>query len=315
MNAGARGKPPGWFIMQGPIVAIVGPTGVGKTALALDLAPRLGAEILNLDSRQVYQGLDIGAAKPTAMERARVPHHLFDVVAPDEHFDCACYRELARAAIAALARRGRRALLVGGTGLYLKALRHGLCGGPPRDPALRAELEASEDAQPGALHARLSAVDPSAARRVHPHDRVRLVRALEVHVITGRPLSAWQAEHGFRTAEFEVRVLGLTLERSVMVARIEARCEAMVADGLVEEVQGLWGQGYGPELPALQSIGYREIGAYLQGRCTREEALAAMARATRQLAKRQLTWFRAVPDLRWHDAAGLRVEDVLTECG
>lgn len=298
--------------MAVPIIALVGPTGAGKTAWALDLAPRLDAEIVNLDSRQVYRGLDIGAAKPTLAERASVPHHLFDVVAPDEPFDCARYRELARAVIAAVEARGRRVILVGGTGLYLKVLRHGLFPGPPRDPGLRAEFAACEAAEPGALYARLRAVDPVAAGLLHPHDRRRLIRALEVQALTGRPLSAWHEAHGFRGVELDIRVIGLTLERRALYARLDARCAAMVEGGLVDEVQRLWGQGYGPDLDPMRSIGYREVGAFLQGQGTLERAVCDMAQATRRLAKRQLTWFRAVPDVCWQDAAGARPADVLS---
>jgi len=286
-----------------PALALVGPTGTGKTELSLELAERVGAEIVNCDSRQVYRLLDLGTAKPTAAQRAAVPHHLFDVVDPDQTFDCARYRELARTAVAAIQARGKRALLVGGTGLYLKVLRYGLAPAPPRDAALRVRLEAMERAAPGALHARLQGCDPTAAARLHPRDRLRLIRALEVHELTGRPLSAWQAEHGFRAAELPIRVIGLRLERAALYARLDARCAAMVAAGLLDEVRSLWQRGFGPELPALQSIGYREMGAHLRGRCDLATALLAMQRATRQFAKRQLTWLRADPAVEWVDAA------------
>jgi tRNA dimethylallyltransferase len=284
-----------------PLFAIVGPTGVGKTDLALRLAQRLDAEIVNADSRQVYRGLDIGSAKPTREERDRLPHHLYDVVDPDEVFDCARYRDLAVAAIAEVRSRGRAVVLVGGTGLYVKVLRHGLCSGPPRDAALRARLTASEEARPGALHELLRAVDPAAAERLHPHDSIRLIRALEVHELTGKPISAWQAEHGFRQTELDVQGIGLTMDRPSLYERINRRCEAMLESGLVDEVRRLWERGFGPHLGPLRSIGYREVGSYLQGRCDRTKALADMAQATRRLAKRQLTWFRADPSIRWYD--------------
>jgi tRNA dimethylallyltransferase len=297
------------------IVAVVGPTGTGKTGLAIELALRLGAEIVNCDSRQVYRGLDIGSAKPDATQRAAVPHHLFDVVDPDQEFDCARYRDLARAATAAIRARGRRVVLVGGTGLYLKVLRYGLFPGPPRDARLRARLEAIEAATPGALHARLAAADPESARRLHPHDRMRLVRALEVCELSGRPLSAWQAEHGFRATEIDCRVVGLALAREELYARIEHRCRRMLEVGLVEEVRDLQRRGYGRELPALQSIGYREIGRHLAGECDLDTAAADMVRATRRFAKRQLTWFRADPTVDWVDAASADVvEQVLEKC-
>ena len=294
-----------------PCLAIVGPTGVGKTAVALALAEAAGAEIVNLDSRQVYRGLDIGSAKPTAVERAQVPHHLFDVVAPDEPFDCARYRALARPVIADIQSRRRPVVLVGGTGLYLRVLRHGLCAGPARDPDVRSQLEAMEAADPGSLHRWLQRVDPATADRVHPHDRVRLIRALEVHQLTGRPISEWQRAHGFRDAELRTCIIGLDLDRRTLYRRLNARCDAMIAAGLIEEVRRLWEHGYGPELGPLRSIGYREIGAYLHGRCDLATAVRDMARATRHLAKRQLTWFRADPEVRWYDAASVEASTVL----
>jgi len=296
--------------MDSMILALVGPTGTGKTALSLALAQRLGAEIVNCDSRQVYRGLDIGSAKPTAAERAAAPHHLFDLVEPDEPFDAARYAVLARAALAAIAARGRPALVVGGTGLYLKALRFGLFAGPRRDQALRARLAAEEEAAPGALHARLAAVDRAAAARLHANDRLRLIRALEVLELTGRPLSAWQAEHGFADA-LPMRVVGLRLDRAALYARLDARCSAMLAAGLPDEIRALRARGYGPDLPALRSIGYRELGAHLDGACDLPTALAAMQRATRNLAKRQLTWFRADATVEWVDADAVRVEQLL----
>lgn len=293
-----------------PILALVGPTGTGKTALALPLAERLEAEIVNCDSRQVYRGLDLGSAKPSAAERAAVPHHLYDVVDPDEPFDCARYRQLARRAIADIQGRGRRVMLVGGTGLYLKVLRYGLFAGPRRDAALRAELAALEDAAPGALHARLTAVDPISAARLHRRDRVRLIRALEVDHLTGRPLSDWQQEHGFRQPELPVRVVGLAMDRRRLYGRLDARCRAMIEQGLLDEIRALWAHGYGPDLAPLRSIGYRQLGAHLRGECDLATALADMQRATRRFAKRQLTWFRADPTVEWVDAERVKVEDV-----
>jgi tRNA dimethylallyltransferase len=293
-----------------PVLALVGPTGTGKSELGLRLAERLDAEIVNCDSRQVYRYLDVGTAKPTTADRAARPHHLFDVVDPDEAFDCARYRALARAAIDAIQARRRPVVLIGGSGLYLKALRFGLAPAPPRDAALRARLEALEAAAPGTLYRRLLATDPAAAARLHPHDRLRLVRALEVGELTGRPLSAWQREHAFRAVEVPVRTIALRLERAALYARLDARCRAMVEGGLVDEVQEVWRRGYGPALPPLQSIGYREIGAYLRGRCGLAEAIADMQRATRQFAKRQMTWFRADPTVEWVDAESVTVEQL-----
>lgn len=287
--------------MTSDIVAIVGPTGSGKTSVALELAEAGGAEIVNCDSRQIFRGLDIGSAKPTAAERARVPHHLFDVVNPDESFDAARYAAAARAAIAGITARGRRVVVVGGTGLYLRALRFGLFAGPPADPALRARLDAEEDAAPGALHARLTRLDPDSAARLHANDRLRLIRALEVLEATGRPLSDWHGEHRFAGDELSMRVVGLRVERAALYPRLDARCAAMLDAGLLDEVRGLTAR-YDPALPALQSIGYRQMAAHLRGECDLPTALEAMRRATRQFAKRQTTWFRAEPGIEWIDA-------------
>jgi tRNA dimethylallyltransferase len=280
------------------IIALVGPTASGKTEIAIEAARRFGAEIVGADSRQVYRGLDIGSAKPTAAERAAVPHHLLDVVAPDEAFDCARYRELARAAIDDIEARGRRALVVGGTGLYLKVLRYGLFAGPRRDPGLRARLTAAETAEPGCLHRRLAEVDAAAAARLHARDLARVVRALEVFELTGRPLSRWQEEHAFRRAEVDMRVIGLAVERPALYRRIDERCRAMIDLGLVDEVRRLYGEGFDPNLPALRSPGYAESGDHVRGLVSLGEALDHMSRATRHLAKRQTTWFRRhAPDV------------------
>lgn len=294
-----------------PILVLVGPTGSGKTELGLEIAERLDAEIVNCDSRQVFRFLDIGTAKPTAAQRAAVPHHCLDVVDPDQPFDCARYRDLAAAAIADVRARGRRVVLVGGSGLYLKAVRYGLAPAPPRDAALRARLTALEAAAPGALHARLTGLDPAAAARLHPHDCVRLVRAVEVCELTGRRLSAVQAVHGFRSPQLDCRVIGLRMERAALHARLDARCRRMVDAGLVDEVRALWQRGFGPDLPPLRSIGYREIGEHLLGRRDLAGAIAAMQRATRQFAKRQLTWFRGDPTVEWHDVGGLDLARIL----
>jgi tRNA dimethylallyltransferase len=295
-----------------PIIAVVGPTGVGKTELALQVAEQLGAEIINADSRQVYRYLDIGSAKPTPAQQARVRHHLLDVVNPDEPFDCARYRELALPAIADIEARQRRVLLVGGTGLYLKVLMGGLFPGPARDPDLRRQLEADEQAAPGCLHERLQRLDAASARRLHPHDRVRIVRALEVALLTPRPISVWQAQHAFSDRRLRIVPIGLTLERALLCERINTRCNAMIEAGLIDEVRGLWERGFGADLPPLRSIGYGEIGTFLRGEMTLDAALEHMARATRQLAKRQLTWFRRTPGLRWLDARCTAAEIIAT---
>lgn len=282
------------------VVAIVGPTAVGKSAVALALAEHLGAEIISADSRQIYRGLDIGTAKPSAQERARVPHHLLDVADPDEHFDAARFRTLALAAITASVGRGRPIVICGGTGLYVRVLRHGLFEGPAAVPELRAALYERERMHGlGTLHRDLAEADPPTAVRLHVRDVVRIVRALEVLRVTGRPISAWQREHGFAGRDVDTLVLGATRPREELAERIAARCRAMLDAGLLEEIRALWARGYGPDLPPLDSVGYREMGAYLRGELPYETAFEDFTRATRRLAKRQMTWWRSDPTVEW----------------
>jgi tRNA dimethylallyltransferase len=282
------------------LVLIAGPTATGKTALAIELATRHRAEIVGADSRQVYQYLDIGTAKPTPEQRTTVPHYMLDLVRPDEHFDGAQFRSSALDAIQQIVAQGKRVLVVGGTGLYLRALTRGLFAGPPADPLLRLRLQEQEQAEgKGFLHRRLKEVDPAAANRLHPHDTVRLVRALEVFFLTNTPISQWQQEHGFRESPFTTLTIGLVMERDTLARRIELRCRQMVQDGLVDEVRRLWDMGYGPDLQPMQTIGYSQMGALLQGRCGMADALTQMALETKRLAKRQLTWLRGEPEVQW----------------
>jgi tRNA dimethylallyltransferase len=285
---------------QPQIVIITGPTATGKTALAIELATQYEAEIVSADSRQVYRYLDIGTAKPTPAQRAAVPHHLLDVVNPDKQFDGAQFRTLALAAIESILQRGKRVLVVGGTGLYLRMLTRGLFAGPPADPVLRTRLLEQEQSEgKGFLHQCLRDVDPDTANRLHPNEIVRLIRALEVFLLTGKPMSHWQREHGFRERRFATLTLGLVCERETLHQRIAERCQQMLKDGLVDEVRRVWNMGYGPQLPVMKTIGYAQVGAFLQEQCSSEEALAQMTTETKQLAKRQLTWFRAEPDVQW----------------
>ena len=282
------------------VVAIVGPTAVGKSAVALTLAEHLGAEIISADSRQVYRGLDVGTAKPSAQEQARVPHHLIDVADPDERFDAARFRTLALAAITASVERGRPIVICGGTGLYVRVLRHGLFAGPAAVPELREALYERERVNgTGTLHRDLVEADPPTAARLHARDVVRIVRALEVLRVTGRPISAWQREHGFADRDVDTLVLGCTRPREELAERIAARCRAMLDAGLLEEIRALWARGYGPDLPPLDSVGYREMGAYLRGELPYEAAFEAFTRATRRFAKRQMTWWRSDPTVEW----------------
>jgi tRNA dimethylallyltransferase len=282
------------------LVGIVGPTATGKTALALELAERVGAEIVSADARQVYRGLDIGTAKPTPAERARVAHHCLDLVAPTERFDVGRYRQAARAAIADVVGRGRSVVIVGGTGLYLRALLRGLCDGTPAHPGLRAALAAADDGVPGLLRRWAARLDPVAAARIHPHDRLRLVRAVEVVLTTGRPLSEWQRRHGFTDTPYDVFLVGLAVTPRDLSARIEARVQRMLADGWVAEVA--WLVGAVPrDAPAWNTLGYRELRCVVEGRCDLVTAVAATVQATRRFAKRQGTWFRREVGLTWRD--------------
>lgn len=284
------------------LVALVGPTAGGKTDLGVALAVRLGAEIVSVDSRQVYRRLDVGTAKPDAAARAAVPHHLLDVVEPDEPFDAARFATLGREVVGDVLARGRNVLLVGGSGLYLRALTEGLCPAPPADPDVRAAL-AREIAVHGAaaLHAELARHDPAAAARIAPRDALRIGRALEVLRITGRPLSAWQEEHAFADRPWNVLVLVLCPPAAELEARIARRARLMWEQGLVAETEAVLAAGFAPDLKPLQAIGYREAQQHLRGALGRDEAVERMRVATRQYAKRQRTWFRALPDATWLD--------------
>lgn len=299
---------------QPRVVCVVGPTAAGKTTLALDLAERLGGEIVSADSRQVYRGLDVGTAKPTMAERARVPHHCLDLVEPSEVFDAARFQAAATAAIADITTRGRVALVVGGTGLWLRALLRGLCPAPARVPALRAELEALRAREgPGALHARLAAVDPTTAARLHPNDMVRVIRALEVTLTSGRPLSHWQAAHRFAESPFEAFLVGLAVEPTILARRIASRVDAMLAGGWCDEVRRLVDRGLPDEAPAWRTLGYRELRAVVRGEVALDEIRPAITRATVRFAARQRLWFRREPGIRWYqsgDELGRLQDDV-----
>jgi len=282
------------------VVAIVGPTASGKTDLALSLAERVGGEIVSADARQVYRRLDVGTAKPSPADRRRVPHHCLDLVEPTEAFDVARYCAAADAAIAAARDRGRPVVVVGGTGLYVRVLLRGLCAASGRDDALRAWLSAFAACDPRAARRWLTRLDPAAAARVHRNDWMRTVRALEVALTTGRPLSAGQAEHGFAAARYDARLVGLAVPAADLQVRIAQRAHDMVARGWLEEVAALRGD-LPADAPAWQTLGYRELRAHLAGETTLVEALEATVRATRRFAKRQRTWFRHEPDVSWHD--------------
>ena len=289
-----------WNMEKPKFVALVGPTTTGKSILALHLAQRFRGEIISADSVQVYRGLDIGTAKPSAEDRRMVPHHLVDICEPDEDYSAASFRQQADEIIRELHKRQTPTFVVGGTGLYLKALTRGLFRGPAADSGLRlvfqqkAEREGSE-----VLHWELRKLDAEAASRIHPHDRFRIIRALEVCSLGRKPISHFQKEHGFREAPYDVLKIGLCCEREDLYKRIDLRVERMVELGWVDEVRSLLDQGYGPGLKSMQSIGYRHILSHLFGDLTLEQAAGLIKRDTRRYAKRQITWFKADPEISW----------------
>ncbi len=284
-----------------PPFALVGPTAVGKTEAGVLLAEAIGAEIVSVDSTTIYRGMDVGTAKPPPELRQRVPHHLVDVAEPEEAFTVARYQELAREAIRGIRARGRRVLLVGGSGLYLRAVVDDLAF-PPTDPRVRAELE-REAAGRGALrlYERLRELDPPAAAKIEPANVRRTVRALEVLELTGRPFSSF-ARAWDRFPPGRVRAAGVTMPRPLLHRRIEERAWAQVRGGLVEEVRGLLERGLGRWLTASQAIGYAEVARHLAGEWSLEEAVARIVKRTKALARRQLAWFRRDPRVRWFEA-------------
>jgi len=286
--------------VKAPLVVIAGPTGVGKTAVAAALARRIEIEVVSADSRQVYRGMDVATGKPSAETRRQVAHHLVDVVDPDDRYQAARFRQDAAAAIEAIRARGRLPVVVGGTGLYIRALVRGLDPAPPADPDYRREL-ASIAATEGraSLHARLSLAAPAVARRLHPNDHVRVVRALEMARAGAATLvqDRWRAP----AESYDVTYFGLTMDRAALARRLAARAAAFVDSGLRAEVERLLARGYDPSLPSLQSIGYREFVRVVRGGLDPAEALRLMQRDTVRYAKRQWTWFAREPGIEWLD--------------
>jgi tRNA dimethylallyltransferase len=279
---------------------LTGPTASGKTSVGVSLARTIGAEIVSLDSMAVYRGMDIGTAKPTEAERMGVPHHLIDLVEPSEDFSVAEYLTAAHACAAEIRSRGREVLFVGGTPLYLKALLRGLTSGPEADAELRQRLQAEADESgPQPLHARLAEIDPGAAAKIHPHDARRIIRALEVYEATGQPISASQEHFQNASQAATKRVFVLDWPRATLHLRINARVDAMFAAGLIDEVRRLRKTAGGFGRTAAQAVGYREVQCYLNGECDLSTAIERTKARTRQFARRQLIWFRALPECRW----------------
>ena len=284
------------------IVVISGPTASGKTSLGVGLALALGGEIINADSMQVYRGMDIGTAKPTIEEQKGIQHHLLDVVNPDEEYNAAIFRSMALPLIEEINSRGKMCLVVGGTGLYIKSLLGGLLKCPSASPKLRESLVRECDVLGTVkLHERLKHLDPEAANKIHPNDRIRLIRAFEIMHLTNRAPSELSREHGFRDRPVNALMLCLYVNREQLYERINKRSMFMAEAGLAEETEKLLRQGYSIDLKPMKSIGYRHMIKYLKGEWSLKEAILGIQRDTRRYAKRQLIWFRADPDATWVD--------------
>lgn len=290
---------------QRKIVVVCGPTAVGKSRIGIELALRFGGEIVSADSQQVWRGFDIGTAKPTQEDRTTVPHHLIDVAEPGEHFDAARFVTLADDAIENISAHGRVPFVVGGTGMYIKMLVHGICGAPPRDTGCRATLE--REARTGgvpALHKRLQGVDPVSASGLHPSDRTRVIRALEIFHITGVPASEFRRRHGFTERRYNVLKIGLTIDRKELYRKIDERVDRMIENGLVDEVRSLLAK-YAKECQPFSAVGYREVVAHLRGAMGLSDAVRLIKQYTRNFAKRQMTWFRTDNGIQWFTPSNL----------
>ncbi len=284
------------------IVVIVGPTAVGKSTFALELSEHIGGEIITADSMQVYRYMDIGTAKPSREDRARVPHHLIDIVDPDECFNAARYRTEARRTIEGIVQRGTIPVVVGGTGLYIKALTRGLFPDPTaRTPKTWNERLQSFEWLGQDPWKQLADIDPRTAASINPHDRVRAQRALEVYQATGVSIRTLQASHAFRNKTYDTLVLGLTMDRGVLYQRIRERIDRMVEAGLIDEVRSLLDRGYSEQLPSMKALGYRHLTGVVLGRMKLEEALHRYKRDTIRYAKRQMTWFRHQETPLWYE--------------
>jgi len=296
------------------LIVICGPTGIGKTSVGIELAEKLGGEIISADSMQIYRYMDIGTAKPTVEEKKRIPHHMIDIVDPDEEFDAVQFSDQARATIAELDRRGRIPVVVGGTGLYIKVLLHGMFPSQSIEPRIRNRLK-KEAGKFGnsILYDRLKQHDPQSAFRLHPNDTYRIIRALEVFESTGKTIAAHHREHDFGEEPFWVMKIGLTMDRQALYERINRRVDAMVAVGFVDEVRGLLEMGFAAGLKSMQSIGYRHMAEFIERRLPWDECVRTLKRDTRRYAKRQLTWFGADSEIVWKEPEQLKEIMMLAE--
>jgi len=293
--------------MKPKIIIICGPTALGKTSTAINLAGTFNGEIIGADSMQIYRYMDIGTAKPTTDEQSRVAHHMIDLIDPDEHFDARQFAEMANEKIIKLYAGDVTPFVVGGTGLYIKALVHGLFKTGRAD--IRARERLQEQARiygADSLYQKLRRHDPDTAERIHPNDSYRIIRALEVYELTGKPITAFQREHGFKDHRFRALKIGLHINREVLYDRINHRVDAMIDSGFLDEVKRLLEMGYSDDLKSMQSIGYRHLIDFIKGRCSWDETLRTLKRDTRRYAKRQLTWFKADPEIIWREPGQLR---------
>ena len=283
-----------------PVVAIVGPTAIGKSRIGIEVAKTLKTEILTADSRQVYRKMDIGTDKPSFQEQQGIPHRLIDLVDPDQSFNTGDFRRHAIQDITRLHGEGLLPLVIGGTGLYIRTLLRGLCPGPPANWRRRKELTQEARMQGGAfLYNKLQQVDPDLAGRLHPNDQPKILRALEVYEILGTPFSKIQQQHQFQESQYPFLLIGLTMERQALYRRIESRVEWEIEKGLVQETQHLLDRGYHRNLGSMKGLGYKQFSGYLDGEYSYEEAVRLLKRDTRHFAKRQMTWFRKEPGIRW----------------
>lgn len=287
-----------------PIIVLVGPTAIGKTALSLDIASAFNCEIVSIDSMQVYRYMDIGTAKATSAERATIPHHLIDIVDPDEQYDAAQFVDDATAAIALVHKKEKIPLMTGGTGLYLKAFTEGIFTSMPINAEIRKNLKKRMEEEGSAfLHHELSLCDPLSAVRIHTNDSQRILRALEIYQSTGIPWSEHlrsQAKKREQKSLQNMLQIGLTCDRQFLYERINGRCQQMIQDGLEQEVYDLFSRGFGKELPSLNAIGYRHMIHYIEHSWTMAETLSNLARDTRRYAKRQYTWFNGLNTIEWY---------------
>lgn len=287
-------------VLAKPVVVIVGPTAVGKSRIAVEVAKAFETDVLTADSRQVYRGMDVGTDKPASEERQAVPHRLIDLVDPDESFNAGLYRRRAIDEIERLYRDCRLPLVVGGTGLYVRTLLKGLCDAPPADPIMREALrQEAEDQGYDRLYARLVDVDPVIAARLHPRDESKVIRALEVYQLSGRRMSEFQQEHGFAERPFAALMIGLNRDRDMLYRRIEGRIDWQLAHGLIEETKQLLAQGYQRDSAAMKGLGYRQVAEHLAGEYDAAEMVRRFKRDTRHFSKRQMTWFRKEPGIQW----------------